>query len=117
MFDFIRKSFKLSLIELKTILYFTESLKSAMFSSYLEHYVSYILMQHEDEILKSVPSAFEKLIHEVFFMNENHLQRSSLRKLFQNGCKFNKNDYSERKSSEKGKSGYHFYTDVSYYRR
>jgi len=33
-------------------------------------------------------------------MNENHLQRLSFRKLFQNGCKFNKNDYSERKNSQ-----------------
>ena len=33
-------------------------------------------------------------------MNENHLQRSSLRKLFQNGCKSNKNDYSERKENQ-----------------
>ena len=50
-------------------------------------------------------------------MNENHLQRSLLRKLFQNGFHFNKNDYSERKSSEKGKPGYHFYTDVGLLRR
>ena len=53
--------------------------------------------------LKGVSSALEKLIHEVFFMIENRIQRSSSRKLFKNGCKFKKNDYSERKSSEKGK--------------
>ena len=34
------------------------------------------LSQKYEEVFKGVPSAFEKLVHEVFFMNENHLQRS-----------------------------------------
>ena len=64
---------------------------------------------------KSVPSAFEKLVHEVFFMNEIIFSVHHWESCFRTDVNSTRIIIAKERVLKKGKPGYHFYKDVGFY--